>query len=122
MSSRIYPIWHNGKKIYFTDWSNLLEINQTLEAIEETVSYIEKNNEYNLLELLDIRGSFASSQVLLALKNAGSRTKPYSLKKAMVGVTGSKRVLLIAVNRFIDGSIKGFDNIEEAKEWLTADN
>jgi len=118
MAARIYPIWHNGKKIYFTDWSNLLETNQTLEAIEETVSYIEKNNEYNLLELLDIRGSYASSQVLLALKNAGNRTKPYSLKKAMVGVTGSKRVLLIAVNRFIDGSIKGFDNIEEAKDWL----
>ena len=40
----------------------------------------------------------------------------------MVGVTGSKRVLLMAVNRFMDGSIKGFDNIEKAKEWLCSEN
>ncbi len=120
MASRIYPIWHNGKKIYFTDWSKLLDVNEALAVIEETVSFIEKNNEFKLLEILDVRGSYASTKVLLALKDAGKRTKQFSKKKAMVGIKGSKRVLLMAVNRFIDGSIKGFEDIEEAKEWLTS--
>ena len=118
MAARIYPIWHHGKKIYFTDWSNLLEVDEALEAIEETVSFIERNNEYNLLELLDVRGSYTTPKILIALKDAGRRTKHFSKRKAMVGIKGSKRVLLMAVNRFIDGSIKGFENIEEAKEWL----
>ncbi len=121
MASRIYPIWHNGKKIYFTDWSNLTNIDESINAIEETVSFLEKNNEYNLLEIIDVRGSYASTQVLKKLKNGAKRSKPYGRKKAMVGIKGSKRVLLMAVNRFIDSSIKGFENIEEAKEWLTSE-
>ena len=122
MASNIYPIWHNGKKIFFTNWSNLLDVDKALKVIEETVSFIERNEEYDLLEILDVRGSYASPKVLLALKDAGKRTKAFSKKKAMVGIKGSKRVLLMAVNRFIDGSIKGFENIEDAKEWLSSDN
>ena len=45
MEKRIYPIWHKGKKIYFTDWSNLKKVEETLKAIEETVSFIEKMSE-----------------------------------------------------------------------------
>ncbi|MEN8122133.1 MAG: STAS/SEC14 domain-containing protein [Bacteroidota bacterium] len=122
MATRIYPIWHCGKKIFFTDWSNLLEVDEALKAIEQTTSFVEKNNEYNLLELLDVRGSYSSPKVFLALKDAGKRTKPYSQKKAIVGITGSKRILLKAVNRFINGNIKGFEDIEEAKSWLSSDN
>ena len=122
MTTKIYPIWHNGKKIYFTNWSNLIDAEEILKVVEETVSFIENNNEFNLLELIDVRGSYASARTLIALKNAGKRTKPYSLKKAMVGVTGSKRILLKGVNRFIDGNIKGFEHIEEAKEWLCLEN
>lgn len=36
----------------------------------------------------------------------------------MVGLTGSKKVLLSIVNRFVDGSIIALDSIEEAKNWL----
>ena len=119
MASRIYPIWHKGKKIYFTDWSNLMNVDEALNAIEETTSFVERNNESSLLELLDVRGSYASSKILMKLKDAARRTKKFSKKKAIVGVTGSKRVLLMGVNRFVDGSIKGFEDIDEAKRWLT---
>jgi len=118
---RIYPIWHKGEKIYFTDWSGLINEEEALAAIEATTSFIEKNNEYNLLELIDVSNSYATPAVLLKLKKAANRSKPFSKKKAVVGITGSKKVLLMAVNRFIDGSIKGFENLEEAKDWLVND-
>jgi len=122
MVAKIYPIWHRGKKIYFTDWTNLSDADEAINAVEETTSFIEQNNEYDLLELLDVRGSYASTRVLLKLKEAAERTKKFSKKKAIVGITGSKRILLLAVNRFIDGSIKGFEDIDSAKRWLTENN
>ena len=118
MEKRIYPIWHKGKKIYFTDWSNLKKEEETLKAIEETVSYIEKMSEYDLYEIIDATGSFSPPKVMTALKDAGKRTKKFNKRKAIVGITGSKRIILSAVNRFMDGNIKGFDTIDEAKEWI----
>ncbi len=121
MKERIYPIYYKGKTIYYTDWTNLLDEEEALAIIEETTSFIEKNNEYNLLEIVNITNSYASPTILNALKKSAKRTKPFNLKKAIVGIKGSKKILLMAVNRFIDGSIKGFENVDEAKEWLVAD-
>lgn len=120
MKEHIYPIYYKGKTIYYTDWTNLLDEQEALEIIETTTSFIEKNKEYNLLEIVDITGSYASPSILNAIKKSAQRTKEYNLKKAIVGVKGSKKVLLAAVNRFIDGSIKGFESIDEAKEWLAS--
>lgn len=121
MNERIYPIYHKGKTIYYTDWTNLLEEEEALEAIEETTSFIEKNKEYNLLEIVDITNSYASPAILNALKKSAKRTKAFNKKKAIVGIQGSKKILLMAINRFIDGSIKGFETVNEAKEWLITD-
>ena len=82
MAARIYPIGHKSKKIYFTDWSNLSEVETTINAIEETTSFIVQNNENNLLELLDVRGSYVSSKILMKLKDAAKRTKQFSKRKA----------------------------------------
>lgn len=121
MEKRIYPIFHKGKKIYFSDWSNLKKAEEALPVMEETVSFIEKMGEYNLLEIIDATGSFSPPKVLNALKDAGKRTKKFNKRKAIVGITGSKRIILAGVNRFIDGNIKGFDTIDEAKDWIVKD-
>lgn len=77
--------------------------------------------EYNLLEIIDATGSFSPPKVLTALKESGKRTKKFNKRKAIVGITGTKRIILGAVNRFIDGNIKGFDTVEEAKDWVVKD-
>jgi len=121
MKNRVSQIWYKSKKIYLTDWTNLKTPDVAFQAIEESTSYIEKLNEFNLLEIIDVTGSFASPQVLGALKESGKRTKKFSKRKAIVGVTGSKRIILAGVNRFIDGNINGFNTIEEAKEWVVSE-
>ncbi len=121
MKEKIYPVYYKGKKIYYTDWSKLIDEDEALKVIEETTRFVENNNEYDLLELIDVRGSYASPAVLNKLKSAAKRVKKFNKKKAIIGLTGSKKILLMAVNRFIDGSIKGFEDIEEAKEWLVSD-
>ncbi|MBN1252007.1 MAG: hypothetical protein JXR51_15095 [Bacteroidales bacterium] len=81
MQKRIFPIWHNDKKIFYTDWSNLSDDLDSIAAIEETTNFIVELAEYNLLEIIDVRGSYTSSTVLKALKNSAKITKPYSKKK-----------------------------------------
>ena len=118
MQKRIYPIWYKEKKIYFTDWSNLNDDDDAIAAIKEASEYVVEMGEYNLLEIIDIRGSFASPAILKALKHSAKITKPFGKKKVMVGLTGSKKILLSIVNRFLDENIIALNTIEEAKEWL----
>ena len=118
MGKRIYPIWYKEKKIYFTDWANLIDDEEAVAAIKETSEFIIELGEYDLLEIIDIRGSYVTPAILKALKHSAKITKPYGKKKVMVGLKGSKKILLSIVNRFVDESIIALDTIEEAKEWL----
>ena len=121
MQKRIYPIWYKEKKIYFTDWSNLTNDDDAVAAIKETSEFVVEMGEYDLLEIIDIRGSYATPKILKALKHSAKITKPFGKKKVMVGLKGSKKILLSIVNRFVDESIIALDTIEEAKEWLVKD-
>jgi len=121
MQKRIYPIWYKEKKIYFTDWSNITDDDEAIAAIKETSEFVVELGEYNLLEIIDIRGSYASTAIIKALKHSSKITKPFSKKKVMVGLKGSKKILLSIVNRFVNESIIALDTIEEAKEWLVSD-
>jgi len=121
MSKSIYPIFYGNKKIWYSDWRNKRMEAESLAVIEETTSFIENMNENNLYEIVDVTGSFAPPKILLALKDSGKRTKKFSKRKAIVGVTGAKLILLQAVNRFIDGNLQGFETLEEAKKWIIKD-
>jgi len=73
-----------------------------------------------LLELLDTEGSYAPPEVLLELKKVNIRVKKFSYRKAVVGVHGTRKVLLNAINSFSSTQIKAFDTVDEAKEWLVS--
>ena len=74
--------------------------------------------EYNLLEIIDVTGSYASMEVLAEIKEIAKKTAPFNKKKAMLGIGGAKKILLNSVNRIAGTSIRAFDTIEEAKDWL----
>jgi len=119
MAERVYPIIHNGKKIYFTDWTNLKKPEDALRVMTETSDFIVKMGQYDLLEIVDVKGSFATNDVLKALKDVNNKVKKYNKKKAFVGLSSAQRVLLNTINLFSKTSIVGFDDLESAKEWVT---
>lgn len=118
MSDRIYPIEHKGKIIYYSDWRNLKTSDEAIRVMNETADFIEKLGQTNLLELLDTEGSYAPPEVLMELKKVNARVKKYSGRKAVVGVHGTRKVLLNAINSFSSTQIKAFDTLEKAKDWL----
>ncbi len=118
MAKKIYPIFHKGKKIYFSDWTNLKNVEQAVPVMNETSDFIVNQGKKNLLELLDTSGSFATSETLKHLKEINNKVKGFSYKKAMVGLSTAQRVILNTINIFSGTNIQGFDDMEEAKDWL----
>ena len=118
MSKRIYPITHQNKTIYYSDWTDLKTPEKAFEVMNETSDYIVNLGQKNLLELINVKGSFATSEILKSLKEINNKVKGYSRKKAMVGLSTAQRVILNTINIFSGTQIQGFDDIEEAKDWL----
>jgi hypothetical protein len=118
MSDRIYPIYHKGYKIYYTDWTGFKVESEALAAIKETSDFVVAQGEYELLEIIDVSNSISPPLVLSALMECAKTVQPYSKKKAIIGINGAKLFLLKAVNKFIDGKITGFVYKEDALDWL----
>jgi len=118
MSERIYPVFHNGRKIYFSDWTNLKTPEQALKVMNETSDFVVKLGQHDLLEIIDVKGSYATAETLKALKDINNKVKKFSKKKAFVGLTNAQRVILNTINLFSGTNIVGFDDLESAKDWL----
>jgi hypothetical protein len=116
-------IEHKGKQIYYVDYSGIKTNEEFMATIKQTNSFREKvkaDGISDLLMLVDISGSFVYGEVLEEIKKAGKLTKELIAKEAVVGITGSKRILLKIVQTFTKLDFKVFDTLEEAKDWLVS--
>lgn len=117
-------IQHKGKEIYYVDYSNIKTNEEFLAIIKQTNAFREKTKaegKKNLLMLVDITGSFVYGDVLEQIKKASKQTKELTAREAVVGVTGGKKILLKIVQTFSNMSLKIFDSVEEAKDWLVSE-
>ena len=118
MSKKIYPIYHKGKKIYFSDWSNLKNAEEAVAVMNETADFIVNMGQKNLLEIIDMTGSYGTGETLKEIKVINNKVKPFSGRKAVVGLVKTQKLILNTVNLFSGTSVVGFDDIEAAKDWL----
>lgn len=114
---------HKGKQIYYVDYSNIKTSEEFLAIIKSTNIFREKlkhDGMKDLLMLVNISGSFVYGDVLVEIKKAASLTKELIAKEAIVGITGSKKILLKVLQSFSKMDFKIFDTEEEAMEWLVS--
>ena len=114
-------IQYKEKEIYFIDYSNIKTSEEFLQTIKETGAFREKvkaMGKKDLLILVDITGSYLNIEILDELKKAGRIIKEITMKEAIVGITGYKRILLQIVQTFTNLNFKVFNTIQEAKSWL----
>jgi hypothetical protein len=122
LSNKIYPIEYKGKRIIYSDWTGLDDPKKMVEVVNYTTNYILEKKEYHLLELVDVSNSYGLRDGLAAAKKAAELTKPFSKKKAIIGVNSkAKQFLLNFVNSLIGKDIVAFNSKEEALEWLAKD-
>ena len=87
----------------------------------EVEVFIDNLKEYDLLQLVDVRNSYADLQAVAELKRLAKKIMPHVKKSAVIGVKRIQKVILETVNLFSGIKTKAFDNVEEAKDWLIED-
>jgi hypothetical protein len=123
MEQRARFIEHKGKQIYYVDYSNLKNNEEFMSVISQTNAYretIKAQGRKDLLMLVDISGSYVYGEVLESIKRSGKITKELTAREAVVGISGSKRILLKIVQTVTNMNFRTFDTVEEAKDWLVS--
>ena len=112
-------ITFKGKEISYLDYRGmkLEEIIKTMD--EATKSSLQENK--RRLQLSNLTGVFAVPEFMDKVKEAGKKTRHLTIKSAVIGITGAKKLLLTAYSTFTGINIKAFDDEESAKEWLVKD-
>jgi hypothetical protein len=112
-------IEHNGKKIFYQDFSghffNSVPARAELSEVQEVVVREPLNS---VLVLTDLRDTQVDSSLVSAMNTASARTKTHVRKVAVIGVGGVKRTLGDLLSRLTGQPLMYFNTEEDAKEWL----
>ncbi len=115
-------IEYKGKKIFYQNFSKQFYNSAAVKAeLAEVQQIVKSQPPGSTLILSDFRDTNVGSELLSAMNAASSATKAYVHKTAVLGVTGMKRQLADLLTAITGQSLKYFDNIEAAKDWLVED-
>lgn len=107
---------YKGREIAYLDYRGMTE-KQMIQLVDEAAERSLQDNRPRLM-LANISGAFVLPNFLKKAKEEKRRTKHLTLKSAIVGAEGAKKVLLKFFNLFVGSEMKPFSDEEEAKEWL----
>lgn len=119
MAERVRWIEHKGLKIIYNDFSKIHtdDVVQVAKKFEQMVMDNKDNN--NLLVLSDLTDAHFFGEAFEEVKRVTKSVRPFIKKRAVIGITGIKKVLYKSVNMFAKGTpTKIFDSFEEAKDYL----
>ena len=117
MTKYITIVEHRDKKILYANHQDCgSEI--IVATIKQSEELIIKMANPDLRLLVDIRNCEITNEVVNQFKETAKKIKDYRKKTAVLGITGVRKVMLIAVNKFSGIEAKAFDDEISAKEWL----
>lgn len=90
-------------------------VKEELIAVQEVVTQAPENS---VLVLADFRQTRIGKDLMDLLTASSNATKSHVKKTAVLGVTGTKRILADMLIRFTGQQLSFFDTEDEAKEWL----
>jgi hypothetical protein len=117
---RLQWVVHKGVTIAHTDFRGL-KGDSLIEQIDKNlVDLLDrvKGGKRNLLLLTDITDVPMTGDSYSKIRQVSERLAPHAVARALLGVSGSRKVVLKAINAVVDYSVKGFSTREEAMEWL----
>lgn len=112
-------ITHNGKKIFYADYSDFGKEFQKLKAeVDYANVIIVKEPKDSLLLLVNVTDTIGTSEITFYLKDAAIQAKAHVRKAAVIGISGVRLALLRSVTYLSGMDVVSFDDIETAKDWL----
>jgi hypothetical protein len=118
--NRCETIIYKGKEITFFNY-NGLRGEELLEQLKANTQYLLDSPKNDFLTLSDFSKAYGTDETLAFLqsepaKAAAKKTK----KKALLGITGLKKMFLNIYNTFTGAGARAFNDIESAKEYLVS--
>lgn len=116
-------ITHQGKQIFYQDFSNLdIEksdlVKEELKAVQEIVMAEPENSVRVLANFTDTP---IGRDLMDVMQASSSRTKKFVRKTAVLGVTGTKRILANMLMSLTGQKLVIFEDEDRAKDWLAKD-
>jgi hypothetical protein len=117
---RTYFIEHRGVPILLLDFSHVMNDQAALDTIAEAKHVVAGQPRSSLLTLTNVEGSHFDSKVVGALRDLVEHNRPFVRAAAVVGLSGLMRVVFSTLVHLTGRSIRAFDRMEDAKEYLAA--
>ena len=119
LTKTMQRIDHNGKEIYFADYSKV-DMLELANEIRTNVGWLNENASSLLdtLFLVDVSDCHVDMEAFKAFQASAKALKANNKGSAVVGVTGPRKIFMDAVNRFSSMNTKTFHSREDAIEWL----
>ena len=115
------PTWieYKNKKILYVDYK-LLSPEQIIDRIY-AVAELLKTSEEGVLVLSDFTNVLIGIKIVEEVKVLGQEVfKNKTIKSAVLGVTGIKKMLLVVYGKFSRDDVVSFDVYEDALEYLVS--
>ncbi len=118
MEKRVSWINYKDKKIIYMNLSKMAG-DEYLKILHEYESIMEKQPAKSVLSLTNMKDARVYGETLNETKRVAKKVRPKTIKRAVVGLSATKKILAQAVNIFAGGTpTKPFDSIEDAKDYL----
>lgn len=111
---------HKGKEVIYVDYQSCKSDFERLKQLEETAQFLSQH-QGNALVLVDLRGQSGRSKEFMERAKELEPNYGHNVsKRAILGIDGLKKVLLMAFNRFSKNSTKTvpFDTKDKALDFL----
>lgn len=110
-------ITHKGKRILLIDYTKCKNTEEMIKVLDEVRKEYEKpGGQY--LTLNDFSGTYGSSEFMNAASKHKELFDSKTIKTAVLGITGIKKILLNGYNTFVKKKQIPFDSKAEALEYL----
>ncbi len=114
---RIQWVTHKGKRIFYTDFSNL-KSEQSIQMLAEVDIVIRKEPIGSVLMLGNYENSPFSMNTLTAFNKYTPEHQKYLKANSMVGIKGLTKVMFDGASKFLKTEFRIFNTKEEALDWL----
>ncbi|GAB4500803.1 MAG: hypothetical protein Fur0035_03430 [Anaerolineales bacterium] len=125
METKMRSHWmeHAGKQIFYQDFSghDILHsdaVQIELSAVQEVVTAQPKGS---TRVLADFRDTTIGKDLIDLLTASSAKTKIYVMKTAVLGVTGTKRMLVNMLMNLTGQKLVVFEDEQQALDWLAQD-
>lgn len=108
---------HNGKKLLYVCYTSCESNEEMIQLLDKELEMLKAAGGHSLL-LADFRNTVIESDFMDRAKAIGKELEALTDKSAILGITGAKKLLLMAYNKVAKGGLKPFDDETTAKNYL----